>query len=234
MKKVLSLCLTMLISVLFIVPVYADTHQLSDTDVKIAMLEDIWYVFTRDNIKDNPELVELGLTYDYMYDLFLKNDAYMDAVLFYESGEFLEFFVGKKPVDSGMINLTNYDHDVVLELATKLASKYETDKYSTYSTTYKFAIVEYFDSNYNYYVCDYVTVVNGDCYTFKFQSACEFDDDQYNEMKWIINGITFDIDETLQEPQPATVLSNVIEKVIIGAVVGGLVGGIIAIVKRRR
>jgi len=70
--------------VLFVpVSASAQTYSLGETDIHISLDDTVWYVFTRDNIQDNAELEELGLTYEAMYDILHNNDAYMDAILFY-------------------------------------------------------------------------------------------------------------------------------------------------------
>jgi hypothetical protein len=107
--------------VFFPVGAYATAFSVSGTDMTIDVDDSQWYVFTRDNIKDNPELDELGLSYDEMNDILLDNHAYMDAILFYGDGNFVELFVRKKSVDSGMANLSNYDDDDVQELTKELA-----------------------------------------------------------------------------------------------------------------
>ncbi len=80
MKKIVLFVL------LFIIPinVWATTFDLKDTDMSITINEDIWYVFTPDNILNNPELDELGISYEYMVNVFSDNRAYLDAVLFFQ------------------------------------------------------------------------------------------------------------------------------------------------------
>lgn len=236
MKRLIKVIMSVLICVLFLSPVNvnANTYRLSDTDVSLSLFDGFWYVFTRDNLKDNKYLNELGVSYEFMYNVLHDNNAYMDAIMFYENGDSLEFFVRKKPLDLDIVNLSNYDHDYVLELAKEAAKKLKSDKYSTYSNTYKFAQVEYFDSDLNLYVCDYITIVNKDNYTFTFQSNKEFDDDMYSEIEFILNTIAFDIDETLQEPKTPSLLSSVLSKAAIGAVAGGIAGAIIAVIKKRK
>lgn len=80
MKKIVWFLLFLLVVPL---GVSATTFDLNDTDMSIEFDEDIWYVFTPDNIKDNAELDELGISYEYMVETFQTNEAYLDAVLFY-------------------------------------------------------------------------------------------------------------------------------------------------------
>lgn len=105
MKKVLLFVLLML------VPIVGDatTFELKNIDMNITIDESEWYVFTPDNILDNPELEDLGLTYEYMYESFQNNQAYLDAVLFfYDSEDYIELFVRRVALED-IRNLTNYD-----------------------------------------------------------------------------------------------------------------------------
>ena len=46
--------------------------------------DDNWYVFTKSNIKDNKELEELGVSEEYMENLFKSSNVVVDAILFEE------------------------------------------------------------------------------------------------------------------------------------------------------
>lgn len=232
-----SLCILMSVVLCFVflsVSASAETYDLSDTDLSIRLDDTVWYVFTRDNIENNPELEELGVSYDAMYDILYENEVYMDAVVYYEDGEYMELFVRKRSLDTGMANLTNYTDDQVLELAAGFAEKQGAETYSVYENQYKFAKLEYLDSKLNYYVCEYVTVINKDNYTFTFQSESEFTDWEYEEMKDIIDSIQFDIDTSMKEKNDGGFLDHVIPSAIGGAVVGGVIGGVIGIVNKKK
>ena len=57
-----SICILAIIATVFMVflpvSVYAETYSLGGTDMSIDVDDSLWYVFTRDNIKDNSELKE--------------------------------------------------------------------------------------------------------------------------------------------------------------------------------
>lgn len=201
--------------------------------MSIRVDDSSWYVFTRDNIKNNSELDELGFSYDSMYNILYNNEAYMDAVLLYDDGDFLELFVRKKAIDSGMANLSNYNEKQVLELAKILAIRQNAEEYSIYENQYKFAKLEYIDSNLGYYICEFVTVVNKDNYTFTFQSTSPFVDSEYDEMESIIDSIQFDIDTTLKEKKNNFSEDNVVKITICGAIIGGVVGLIMNITNKK-
>ena len=141
MKRTMSILLSVILCFSALLPIttYAETYNLGGTDMSISVDDTTWYVFTRDNIKNNSELEELGITYAAMYDILHNNEAYMDAILYYENGEYTELFVRKRALDTGIANLSNYKDSEVLELAKELAKKQGAEKYSVYESQYKFA-----------------------------------------------------------------------------------------------
>ena len=236
MKRSICIIMTLIFCLIVFMPisVYAETYHLGGTDMSIQVDDSSWYVFTRDNIKNNLELDELEISYDSMHDILYNNEAYMDAILLYDDGEYVELFVRKRTLDSGIVNLSNYNNEEVLEMAEGLAKKQNADDYSVYENQYKFAKLEYIDSNLGYYICEYVTCVNKDNYNFTFQSTTQFSDSEYDEMESIIDSIQFDVDTTLKEPKTTSFWDNVITKTIGGAVIGGVVGAIIAIANKKK
>lgn len=236
MKRTISVLLSVVLVAAALLPItaFAETYNLGDTDMSISVDDTVWYVFTRDNIKNNSELEELGITYDTMYDILHDNEAYMDAVLYYEDGEYMEFFVRKRALDAGVANLSNYDDSEVLDLAKELAKKQGAETYSVYENQYKFAKLEYIDSNYGYYLCEYYTVVNQDNYTFTFQSTSQFTDWEYAEMETIIDSIKFDVDTSIKEEKKTSKDESIVGKAIGGAVIGGAVGAGIAIIGKKK
>ena len=234
MKKSLRICLVAVLVCLMLplqILVGAQKYQMEDTDIHITVDDTMWYVFTRDNLQDNPELEELGLTQEQMLESMQEYDAYMDALLIYDDGQFMELFVMKKAVDTGIVNLSNYDEDHVMELAEELAKKHGADRYSTYESRYKFAKTEFYDEELALYVCQYVTIVNKEIYTIKFQSEAMFSDWEHEQMQAIVNSIQFDVDTTLKEEIQE---SSTWIRVIIGGVAGGIVGLIVALINQKR
>ena len=97
MKKIVCILMVLVLSAAFLsVSVSAETYDLSDTDMSISLDDTVWYVFTRDNIENNAELGELGISYDAIHDILYNSDIYMDAIVYYEDGTYLEFFVRKR------------------------------------------------------------------------------------------------------------------------------------------
>ncbi|MBQ2661919.1 MAG: hypothetical protein IJF80_04605 [Clostridia bacterium] len=236
MKRSILFLLTVILCVISLLPTsaYAKTYTLADTDISLSIDETSWYVFTRENIKDNKELAEFEITYEYMNELFLQNKVYMDAVLCFEDGNYIELFVRKNPVDSGMVNLSNYEYDDVSEIAKAFAEQLGSEKYSVYENNYKFARLDYFDSTLNFHLCEFITVVNKESYTFTFQATSQFTDWDYKEIESIVNSIHFDVDTSLKEKKTDSFWGNVLTKTVIGAAVGGITGAIIAAVNKNK
>lgn len=236
-----NICILMFVILCFFsflpVTAYAETYDLGNTDMSIQVDDTSWYVFTRENINHNSELEELGISYDAMYDILHDNEAYMDAILLYENGEYVELFIRKRALDTNVANLSNYNNDEVLEVAAALAKKQGTNKYSVYENQYKFAKLEYLDSNLGYYICEFVTIVNKDNYTITFQSPSQFTDWEYDEIEKILDSVSFNIDTSITEPKTTSIFSGVVEKSIIGAISGGILGAVvvgISYIKKKR
>ena len=219
MKKIVLFVL------LFIIPinVWATTFDLKDTDMSITIDEDIWYVFTPDNILDNPELDELGISYEYMVDVFSDNHAYLDAVLFFQdSDDYIEIFVRKTEVDD-VKNLSNYSLSDIEEFGKTLAEE-QNAQYEIYQKNYSFAFLTYQDLG--FYLNEYYTIINGYAYSITAQKPYSFTSEDTLRVREIVDSIEFDVDESLEEPQTGINWN----KVFIDAVIAGLVAALISFV----
>lgn len=226
-KRMLIFLMTICLIISLPMTTYAGTYSLNDTDMSIQVDESTWYVFTRDNIENNPELDELYITYEDMYNLFYENDAYMDAVLYFDDGNFIELFVLKSDIDTGIVNLSTYDDDEILEIAQSVAEDKNTQEYSIYDSTYKYMYFEYFDETFDepFYMYQYITIVNGSIYTLSFQSTAEFTRWDYNEVESIVDTVQFDVDTALEEPKSGLFDVDYGE-VAMSAIKGMIIGGI--------
>lgn len=235
MKRIVCILMALVLSAAFwSVSVSAETYDLSDTDMSIRLDDTVWYVFTRDNIEHNAELEELGISYDAIHDILYNSDIYMDAIVYYKDGTYLEFFVRKKAMHAGSINLTERPDDQVLTMAKIRAQQYGAETYSVYKNQYKFAKLEYFDGNEQYHVCEYVTIVNKTNYVFTFQSKAAFTQWESAQMEEIIDSIQFDMDTAVEEKDEDSFWDYVLPRTIGGAVIGGAVGGVLEIRKIRK
>lgn len=232
MKRFICVYLIVILCVATVLPTAAsaETYKLGGTDISISVDNSKWYVFTRDNIKDNPELKKLGISYDTIYGILHDNDAYMDAIIFYEDGGYIEMFVRKKPVDAGLVNLSNYKDSEVLDFAKELAKKTGAENYTVYENQYKFARLDYKDNKLGYYMCEFITCVNKDNYTVTFQATSQYTQEEYAEIEKIVDSIQFDVDTSIKEP----IRFNLVRMVLAGAAVGGIAGGIAAIKTKKK
>lgn len=222
----------MFILLMVILPlnVLATDFSLNDTDMQITFDESEWYVFTPDNILDNPELEELGISYDYMVDTFEENGAYLDAILFFSnSDDYIEVFVRKTRIED-VINLNNYDKSEIEELGKALAEEQGAD-YEVYQNDYSFVKLEYQDMG--FYLNEYVTVINGDGYSITAQKPYEFVNEDELRVKELIDSIEFDVDESLKEPSRVD-WYKIFRYVIIGACSGALIVAIFVTMRKNK
>jgi hypothetical protein len=216
----------------------AERYTLSGTDMSITINDEIWYVFTRDNILNNPEMDELGLEYDYMYDTFHNNNAYVDAVLFFEDNSYIELLVRKNydPSNTKVANLSNYTDKEVLSLVDAVEKNLGgvTAESSVYKTpSYKFGRLDYVDPNFGYYICEFYTIINREFYTITFQATSEYTDEEYLEIESIVDSVVFDVDESLKEVKSG-VFDKAMGSALKGAIVGGIGGLIGALIVRKK
>ena len=235
MKRALCILMSVVLCAVFLtVSASAETYDLSNTDLTIRVDDAVWYVFTRDNIENNPELEELGIAYDAMRDVLYNGDIYMDAIVYYEDGTFMEFFVRKKAMHTGAVDMAERSDEQVLAMAQIRANQYGAESCDIYKNQYKFARLEYFDANSNNHICEYVTIVNKTNYTFTFQSETAFAEWEYNEMEEIVDSIQFDIRPSTEAGEDGGLLGYVIPGTIGGALAGGAVGGVMAMKKKKK
>lgn len=232
-------CLTLCVFAVAPAAAYAETYKPADTDITVTIDDTLWYVFTRDNIENNPELEEVGGSVEQMRKIFDINDAYIDAFVIGDDGDFLELIVVKKEAGSGVANLSNYSDELVADLAKEISGMQSIDDYSVYQNNgYKFVRLETVSTasdNITYNLCEYFTIVNRYVYSLKFQSVSKFNDEKYAMVKKIVDSVEFDVDETLKEDVERGVsVGKVALWAIVGAIGGGAVGGIIGFAVDRK
>ncbi len=228
MKKIIKVLIAIVL-VITVSPVMAKEYTISNTDIKIDMDDSVWYVFTRDNIKDNKQLKEFGITEDYMNSTMEKGDIYLDSIKFKEKSELLELFVMKKPVEK-VKNMSKYSDKDLTSIAKDVATKEKTTDYKIHKTDYKYIYTKYSDSGKE--IIDYYTVINGYGYTIKLQTDTKFTTAEETELKNIIEKVSFNVDKSLKEPSKG--LSPILQDALIGAVVGGLGGAVVALVNKKK
>lgn len=228
MKKVLRVLIILLL-VIVVSPVMAKEFTISDTDIKVNLDDSKWYVFTRDNIKDNKQLKEFGISEEYMNTTFNNGDIYLDAIKFKSNREVIELFVMKKPVEK-VKNMSKYSDKELQDVAKDIAKRENTSDYKIFKTDYKYVYTNYTDSGKQ--IMDYYTVINGYGYTIKLQSDKTFTQDEQKEMESIVKNISFNVDKSLSEPGKG--MNPILKDVIIGAIVGGIAGATFSLVNKNK
>lgn len=235
MKKLVALFVLVLCStILFTTTAFATTFTVSDTDISIDIDESVWYVFTRDNLDNNPELDELGLSYDHMNESMQKNSIYLDAIMFYSDAEsYLELLVSKVEVEEVM-QLSSYNDRDVKAFAKALADEIGEAETDVYQTAYKYARLEYVLEG--FYVVGYHTIVNGENYNALFKSEYPFVEEDYRVMETIMESVTFNVDPDLVDENTGFSMDwgRLGNAALEGAVIGGAVTGVAALVSRRK
>ena len=180
MKKIVFSLLVLLVMPLMVSAVSVDVPS-ADMSLNIP---DEWYVFTRENIENNPDLDELDLTYEFMNELMNENDMYVDA--FDDEEEFIVSVVDVEDVG----NLNDYFDSEIEDLAVEIQSIAGADSYELYENDYKFIYLEYMDAG--YYIINYYTIIADRAYTFTIQKETEFTSAEKDSYKTIIDSVNFD------------------------------------------
>lgn len=218
----------------------AEMYVVPETDVSITIDESQWYVFTRGNIKDNKELADLGISYDYMNNLFTSNNIYLDAALFDETDDKnnLELFIRVLPLTDEVGNLHTYSEKQIKVFGDGLlnSGKFNMTSYKIYGNKYKYIEFEYTDLGYNVY--QFYTIINGKGYNFTIQKTKEFTEEDKTLVKSIIDTVTFKIDNHYERPigeeqSGSSIKDSAIRGGIIGAI-AGVVGAITAKMRKRK
>ncbi len=213
MKKAVCFLMMILFVVCSPLAVSAQTYEVEGTDMTITIDDSIWYVFTRDNLAGNPELDELGLDYDEFYRDMMDYNIYMDAMLFFEDGDYLDLMVVVGE-ENDYVNLSNYDDSVVLDSGAATFEGYaEKEDLAIFENDYKYIVAEYFDGD--AYLIQYLTVVNGYAYSFRFLSDAPLTEEKREMAAEIMEDVRFDVDTTMKEKSVfLRTVSSVINKEI--------------------
>ena len=232
MKRLICLFLALLLCGSTVICAHGKTYTISGSDIFLDIDDSIWYVFTRDNIENNPELDELGITYEYMRDVFDENWLYLDAVLFIGDTDYIELFVCKKAILTKFANLSECNSEEVEEFAKRLPM----DDYRIYDSGYTFVQLDYLDTvsaEEPAYLCEFYTVVNKENYTLTFQSPTPFTQDEYDHIYSIVDSVRFTLKDTDEGDSDSG--STILKSTVIGAAVGGISGLIgTAITKKKK
>lgn len=226
MKKIVLLLAIMILPFIC----FAKTYQIDDINLKIN-IPDNYIVLTRDNLKDNAEMKELGINEEYMTNTMNINNIYMDILAQDLSYEIL---VMVPKITLTINNLSNLNDNLLNEVLNATKEKVHADKGSIYKSKYNFAVVEYYDSNMKYNIVNYYTVVNAKGYNFQLQHMGNIKEEDKLALKEIVDSVDIKVlDEYKNESSNTQDIINKSSKstfnwkrVIIGTIVGGVIGGL--------
>ena len=202
----------LLILLLALLPIRIYASSFKTEDMHIEMDEERYYVFTRDNIKDNEDLKTLNIPYGYMKNIMTSNNCYLDAIRknaddLSDALEVLLVISDAKDTS----NLHVYSDDEVQNLSDYMKERYETevddeslqihvDKADILDINgYRYIYYSYYDPSYEKHVEDYHTIINEKIYTIKIQQTAKYTEEELKEINEIVKGITFDIDEKYEK-----------------------------------
>ena len=147
MKKNKFKFIGVLLFLLIILPmnVSASDYIVKSADFNISFDYE-WYVFTIDNLEGNVELDDLELDYDTMHEFMTENDVVLDAL--YDEMELFIRVISSE--DTVVNNLSNYSNAEVKDIAEEIADIMGSNIYEVYNNDYKFAYLDYYDSEFKY------------------------------------------------------------------------------------
>ena len=234
MKKILLL-------VIMIFPIFVFGMEYSDSSVNLTVNVDNYMVFTRDNLKDNLGLDELGLTEEEMLDIMNKNELYFDIIPNDLSHEILVIVPNEKTL---LNNLSNAPEKFLNEVGDELASSVGLDKSIVYKNKYVYLVRDYYDKNSGYNIINYYTVVNAQGYNFQLQKKGDILDEERNTLKRIVDSAEIKIldkykDESVEVKEAISNKSginwkNVLIKAAVGGICGAIGGVIISLINKKR
>ena len=225
MKKIIFI-LTML---LIPFSVMASDYKLSDMNINVS---NDWYTFTKDNIRNNQDLKLLGVSEEYMNNLFASDLYRLDAIKF-ENDEVIELFVITKDVNTlNTIDMTDDELNEVKDYYKKLILNGNTEVFKTDNNNYIKAI--YSDKNLN--IIDYYAIYNNVGYTVKIQRKSAFSQEEINKFDEMVKNITFgnktnDVEPVIDTKEDG---NSILTGAIIGAIIGSIIGLIGYIIKNRK
>ncbi len=239
MKKIL------IFLIMLLVPFAVSAKEVEVPDMNLKMnLDDNWDIFTRDNLDNNPTLEEYGISKDDIMSLFKQGNIYIDALANDNDFEFFAIILNV----GQMNNLANYTDEIInKELVPELKKELQKN-YSNISIkikevgTYKYLIVEFYDSTTQKQLYKYYTVVNALGYNFQIQKKGKITDEEKKMLDDIVSTTEIKVEpskanetkkvqdeidnynkkeENVKKSKEGS-KNRIIIYVIIGAVVGGL------------
>ena len=180
MKKVL-----LIITLFLLLPTTtrAKTYELKNFEIIISFDDENWTVATREDVRNSSLVKKYNMNYKDIESLLEKNSAYAYAINNDNVKKILEFFVVSPEMSFG------YDDNQINEFGEILVEETGADSYTIYENDYKYIKIEYYDFNSKVYLLDYHTIVNSNYYVFKAQKNSEFNEEEKQQIKEIIDNV---------------------------------------------
>ncbi len=235
LKKMLLLLL------LLIIPFRVNAEEYKIDSLSINIDETTWYIFTRDNVYNNPDLDELGVSSDYLNNFMITNNVYLDAIKFYsDMNDYIELFVVKKPVTGNVNNLHTYSDEKINEAGEALMKKAGSSSYDIYSIDNdKYIHMKYYDRLSQLNIEQYYTVVNGYGYTIIIQKYRDITNSESLELKKVVDSSSFTYDSKYEgsmddNRDSKNGFNRILITSITSAISAGIIGGAAAFVRNRK
>lgn len=181
---------------------FAGAYAVNSEEITISFDDETWVVFTRDNIKDNKKLGQLGVSYENMKSSMENSSAYLVAFKGKQEKR-LEVLVRaiKNKYINNMSMLQGEERNAFL--------KGVDETYEGSMDNYQSQFCEFGDYQYvkmtgtydkgDYETIEYFTIINGNNYLISAQKKGNFTKEERRELEKIIQGTTFQVDPELTE-----------------------------------
>ncbi len=202
----------------------AKEYEVSSIKTKLD-ISDEYIVLTRENLKDNGNLSELGISKEYIESVMEDSDLYY--VITKKDVPF-ELFIAVPEKQLEFDNLKDVNNEKLNNIKEDIVKKTKSQVLNVYDNKYKFIMVDYFDKETNYYIVNYYTVVNSRGYNFQFQKKIEITDIEKIELKKIIDSVDIETDNNSKDNTPSKDskapsdfnYNNIIYAIILGSIAG--------------
>ena len=183
-----------IILVLFLVPfgVNATTYETKDFSIDIDDNE--WIVITRDNVDNNNQIKDLGLSPSDTKQMMERNNIYLDAIKSENNDNYseLRLIVSQIEGNTNLKHLHEAEDDVVSGYGDGIKEGAGISTYDVITTSdgYKYIFVEY-SINGNWFE-SYFTIINYDSYSISVKKNKEFTLEEKENFRFIVDSIKYD------------------------------------------
>jgi hypothetical protein len=201
---------------------------------------------TRDNLDEKEEVLSnMGITKEYMNSAFTNNQAYMDAIKYWDADKtaWVELFI-VMAINTETTNINLYDDQKLLDMMNTTEWYNGADVLEIYKNdNTKFVHAEYLSKG--LYLSEYLTIINSKTYVVKFQSSIPFDDSKREVISNVMNTVKFNykLDDNSGNEEgdgdnvPASSSSSkkgsgdsIVFKALIGGLIGAGAGAILSLI----